>query len=146
MTTLPTANLPGGIDDAGPPVLICTGCGDAHGLLVEAIEAAVPVVPGLVSIEYSCSACGSFYGHDASVQQVAELLNAGVTAPGVLHFGRHFIHCSEPMEEVGEGISRLDPPAPRLDAGIDVAHGGGRLTAVRWLGNAANIMYRSHDQ
>ncbi len=96
MTTLPVANLPGGIDDAGPPALICTRCGAANDLIIEAIEATIPAVPGHVCLEYSCLSCDSFYGHNASVQQVATLLNAGATTPGVLHFGHHFIHCGEP--------------------------------------------------
>ncbi len=111
MTTSTTAKLPGGADNPGTPALICTRCGDADGLLIEAIGAIIPVMPGFVSIEYSCSACGSFYGHGATVQQVAELLNAGATAPGVLHFGHHFIHCGEPMEDIAEDTSRLHPPA-----------------------------------
>ena len=111
MTTSPAANLPGGIDDPGPSVLVCTACGTADDLVIEAIEAIIPAVPGFVCLEYSCSACGCFYGHDASVQQVATVLNAGATAPGVLHFGRYFIHCGEPMEDIGEGVVRLGPPA-----------------------------------
>lgn len=111
MTMLPVANLPGEIDNPGPPALICTRCGSANGLIIEAIEATIPAVPGHVCLEYSCLSCGSFYGHDASVQQVATLLNAGATTPGVLHFGHHFIHCGEPMEAIGEGISCLDGPA-----------------------------------
>ncbi|PYI65709.1 hypothetical protein CVV68_16810 [Arthrobacter livingstonensis] len=85
-------------------------------MVIEAIEATVPALPGHVSLEYSCMYCGSFYGHDASVQQVATLLNAGATAPGVLHFGRYFIHCGEPMEETEEGISGLDGPVGSKDS------------------------------
>ncbi|NVM95767.1 hypothetical protein [Arthrobacter wenxiniae] len=111
MTTSPSAKLPGGIEGPGPPALICSGCDTANNLLVEAIEAVNPAAPGFVSIQYSCSDCGSFYAHAASVQQVAELLNAGATAPGVLQFGRYFIHCGEPMEDIAAGVSHLGPPA-----------------------------------
>ncbi|MCQ9163990.1 hypothetical protein [Arthrobacter sp. STN4] len=110
MTTLPAGNLSGGIADAGVPALICTRCGTGNDLVIEAIEATSPALPGQVSLEYSCLSCGSFYGHDASVGQVAALLNAGATAPGVLHFGHHYIHCGEPMEETGEGLSCLNDP------------------------------------
>lgn len=111
MTSLPAASLPGGIDGPGAPDLVCTACGTANDLIVEGIEATVPAVSGLVSIEYSCSACDCFYGHDATLVQVATLLEAGATAPGVLPFGHLFIHCGEPMEDMGDGISPLNRPA-----------------------------------
>lgn len=110
MTLLPVATLPGEIDNAGTPALICTRCSTANDLIIEAIKETIPAVPGHVCLQYSCSACRSFYGHDATVQQVATLLNAGATAPGIPHFGHHFIHCGEPMEETGEGLSSLHPP------------------------------------
>jgi hypothetical protein len=81
-------------------------------LIIESIGPIKPTIAGRVCVEYSCSACGSFCAHDASVQQVAELLNSGATAPGVLHFGRYFIHCGEPMEELGDAGSQGNPSGP----------------------------------
>jgi hypothetical protein len=111
MATSTTANSPGGKEGPGTQTLVCPGCGSADDLLIEAIGAISPAESGRVCVEYSCSACGSFYAHAASVQQVAELLNAGATAPGVLQFGRYFIHCGEPMEDIAAGVSHLGPPA-----------------------------------
>ena len=110
MTMLPAANIPGEIDGAEPPALICAACGTADDLIIEGIGGTIPAVAGFVSIEYSCLECGSFYGHDASVQQVAKLLDAGVTSLGVLHFAYQFFHCGEPMEDIAEGLSGSGGP------------------------------------
>lgn len=115
MATSTTANSPGGKEGSGTQTLVCPGCGSADDLLIEAIGAISPAESGRVCVEYSCSACGSFYAHAASVQDVAELLNAAVTVPGVLQFGRYFIHCSEPMEEIAEGVSHSRSPADSQD-------------------------------
>ena len=80
-------------------------------MIIEGIGTLVPVVPGHVPLQYTCSACGSFYGQGTTIEQVATLLNASATTPGVLHVGRHFIHCNEPMTETGEAHSRLARPA-----------------------------------
>ena len=105
-----TVNLPEGACALGPPDLMCIRCGTTKALLIETIGPIIPVVPGRVSIEYTCSACGSLYVHGATVQQVATLLTAAPTTPGVLHFGRNFIHCCEPMAEAGDANSRLARP------------------------------------
>ena len=109
--TSSTANLPEGIDAPGPPDLLCTSCGTANALIIGTIGTIIPASPGRVSIEYTCSACGSFYVHGATVQQVAALLIAAATTPGVLHIGGNFIHCGEPMTETGDANSRLARPA-----------------------------------
>jgi hypothetical protein len=111
MAASPAANLHGGSDALGTQALNCSGCGSTDDLIIESIGPIEPKIAGRISVEYSCSACGSFSAHDATVQQVAELLNAGAIAPGVLRFGRYFIHCGEPMEELAEGASHLRPPA-----------------------------------
>ena len=100
-----------GTDALGSPDLLCTGCGSGNALTIEAIGTIIPASPGRVSIEYTCSACGSFYVHGATVQQVATLLNAAVTTPGVLRIGSSFIHCGEPMTETRKAHPRLARPA-----------------------------------
>ncbi|MDO5753348.1 hypothetical protein [Arthrobacter sp.] len=111
MTTSPTANLPGKVDAAEWPYLICTKCGTSNGLKIEALEGVIPASPDHVSIEYSCSDCDSFYGHRATVQQVARLLNASTPTLGVLRIGRAFIHCGQPMTETLEADAPLGDPA-----------------------------------
>lgn len=96
--------------DGMESTLQCEGCQTAKHLMIESIGPIQPIVVGRVAVEYSCGQCGSFFGHDATVQQVAKLLNATATAPGILHFGRYFIHCGEPMEELGGSVSHLHPP------------------------------------
>lgn len=109
--TCPTANLPEGSDTLGPPDLLCTSCGTASALLIGAIGTIIPASPGRVSIEYTCSACGSFYVHGATVQQVATLLTAAATTLRVLDIGSSFIHCGNPMTETGDTNSSLARPA-----------------------------------
>ncbi|WP_113718904.1 hypothetical protein [Arthrobacter dokdonensis] len=111
MAALPPADRHGGSDALGTQALICSGCGSTDDLIIEFIGPIKPKIAGRISVEYSCSACGSFSAQDATVQQVAEILNSGATAPGVLHFGRYFIHCGEPMLEIAEGLSHLHVPA-----------------------------------
>ena len=115
MAASPPANLQGGSDAPGTQALNCSACGSTDDLIIESIGPIKPKIAGRISVEYSCSACGSFCAHDATVQQVAELFNAGALAPGVLHFGRYFLHCGEPMEEIAEGVSHLHPPAGSQD-------------------------------
>ena len=111
VATSSNANLPQGIDAPGPPDLVCTSCGTANALIIGTIGTIIPASPGRVSIEYTCSACGSFYVHGATVQQVATLLTAAATTPGVLDIGSSFIHCGNPMTETGDTNSSLARPA-----------------------------------
>jgi hypothetical protein len=115
MAATPAASLHGGSDAPGTQALNCCGCGGTDDLIIEFIGPIKPKTADRIAVEYSCSACGAFCAQDATVQQVAELLNSGATAPGVLHFGRYFIHCGEPMEEIAEGVSHLHPPADSQD-------------------------------
>lgn len=89
ITTSSTPNLPGESDALGPTDLLCTTCGSAKALIIQAIGTSIPAASGRVSIEYTCSACGSIFGHCATVQQVATLLNAGATTTGDANSGRH---------------------------------------------------------
>ena len=109
--TYSTANLPQGPDIPGLSDLVCTSCDTAHALLIRSIGTIIPASPGRVSIEYTCSACGSFHVHGATVQQVATLLPTAAATSGVLHIGSSFIHCGEPMTEAADANPRLARPA-----------------------------------
>ena len=113
ITTSTTAHFPRETDASGLPDLLCTRCGNADALIIGGMGTLVPAAPGHVFIEYTCSVCGSIYNHGATVQQVASLLNAGATPPGVLHVGNNFIHCGEVLTETGEAYSRVARPAGR---------------------------------
>lgn len=102
--------------DVVESTLHCEVCQTAKHPMIESIGPLQPIVAGRVAVEYSCGRCGSFFGHDATVQQVAKLLNAKATIPGVLHFGRYFIHCGEPMEELGDRLSHLHRPIGGRDS------------------------------
>lgn len=91
------------------PALQCAGCQTAQYVMIESIGPVKPRIAGRVAVEYSCRKCGSFHAHDATVQQVAVLLNAAATAPRVRNLGRHCLQCGEPMDEFEEGDSRLHP-------------------------------------
>lgn len=79
----------------------CTKCHTSAHLTIESIHAAVPRTDGWVMVEYSCGRCESFYAHEASVQAVARFLTTNDTQSGVLKFGHSYIHCGEPMGEIG---------------------------------------------
>lgn len=85
----------------------CTDCRTSEHLIIESVQSMVPRTDGWVSVEYSCGKCESFYAHDVSVQAVARFLATADAQPGVLKFGRQYIHCGEPMEEVGMNITGL---------------------------------------
>ncbi|POH57272.1 hypothetical protein CVS28_16900 [Arthrobacter glacialis] len=85
---------------AGPQIT-CIDCNTSEDLTIESIEPVVPRTDGWVMVEYSCGKCESFYAHEASVQAVARFLTTSDTQPGVLRFGRYYIHCGEPMEAFG---------------------------------------------
>jgi hypothetical protein len=86
------------------PQIFCSDCGTSEHLIIESIESLVPKRDGWIAVEYSCGNCESFYAHEASVQDVAVFLAEGDESLGVLKFGRHYIHCGEPMEESGMKI------------------------------------------
>ena len=87
--------------------IFCMVCATSEHLIIESIESLVPRRDGWIAVEYSCGKCESFFAHEASVQHVALFLAEGDESPGVLKFGRHYIHCGEPMEESGMKISGI---------------------------------------
>jgi hypothetical protein len=89
---------------AGPHIS-CTKCHTPENLTIESIHPMVPRTVGWVMVEYSCGQCESFYAHEASVQALARFLTTNDTQSGVLQFGHSYIHCGEPMEEVGLDVT-----------------------------------------
>jgi hypothetical protein len=77
---------------------------------IRSIEALRPASETLVEVAYTCTTCGLFYAHPADVTQVAVILNRPGRTPGVLVFGGHYIHCSEPMEKAGAELRGLHTP------------------------------------
>lgn len=102
--------------------VFCSNCRTADFIVIESIQSLVPKQRGWVATEYSCGKCEYFYAAGVPVQAVARFL-ASVSIPsGVLKFGRHYIHCGEPMAEVkrhGRGASG------------DVREGGYPLVVLR---------------
>lgn len=94
------------LDVVGPQIT-CTDCNTSNHLTIESIQPVVPKTNGWVMVEYSCGKCESFYAHEASVQAVARFLTTSETQPGVLRFGRDYIHCGEPMEAIGVRVTNV---------------------------------------
>lgn len=87
------------IPSLSEPHIFCPVCASSVNLIIESIEPLVPRRDGWIAVEYSCGTCESFFAHEASTQDVAFFLAEGDEIPGVLRFGRYYIHCGEPMEE-----------------------------------------------
>lgn len=116
-----TSEFPDFQDDS----LSCTNCHTNRHLTVESIQAADSQSAGAVSVEYSCGGCEAFFAHEARVESVAKLLLASNSGSNILQFGRHYIHCGEPMSRgrlqlAGEDL--LD--APGMKAPIKVLRCG----------------------
>ncbi|MGJ3191975.1 hypothetical protein FQP90_17610 [Paenarthrobacter nitroguajacolicus] len=65
--------------------------------MVDTIDAHSDLSAGLVEVGYNCRNCGSFREHAATVADVAEVLNTSAKLPGLLQFGKHYLHCGVPM-------------------------------------------------
>lgn len=89
------------------PALECSSCHSAEHLAIESIQGLNPRIPGRVAGEYSCGRCEAFYAHDASVEAMAKILTNSPMTAGVLKFGRHYIHCGEPMERIDYRLPNL---------------------------------------
>ncbi|MHA7269874.1 hypothetical protein [Arthrobacter sp. HLT1-20] len=107
MTIDPSAKRDAPAARAMEPPLECIGCQSAEYLTIESIQGLNPRIPGRVAVEYSCGRCEAFYAHDASVETIAKVLTNTPMAAGVLKFGRHYIHCGEPMERVDYRLPAL---------------------------------------
>lgn len=104
----------------------CSACRSDGHLIIESIESLTPPVPGLVNVEYSCAACGSYYAHPATVRRIARVLNDAQPPSGVLRFGSHYIHCGEPMQvtevqSVSLQADFSDPPGSAPPATVSLS-------------------------
>lgn len=88
--------------------VFCSNCRTSDYIAIESIQPLVPKRFGWVAAEYSCGRCEYFYAAGVPVQALARFMASVSTPSGVLKFGRHYIHCGEPMEEFrrhGQGAS-----------------------------------------
>ncbi|MCT9869812.1 hypothetical protein [Paenarthrobacter aurescens] len=65
--------------------------------MVDTIGAHSDLSSGLIKVGYNCRKCGTFRAHAATVADVAEVLNTSENLPGLLQFGKQFLHCGVPM-------------------------------------------------
>lgn len=107
MSTISNAQLPGGAHRPPGDRLWCSECSTDEHLIVESIEALHPPQDGLVDVSYTCVECDYFYGHPASVHDVAAVLNRHGQMMGVLQFGGEYFHCGTPMTSVSSGTSSI---------------------------------------
>jgi hypothetical protein len=101
--------------------LQCTDCGTDRHLSIRSIESLRPYSETLVSVSYTCAACGQFLTHAADVAQIAVILNRrGRRTPDVLAFDGHYIHCGQPMQKAGTGTQRFHSSITTGQASEDV--------------------------
>ncbi|MDQ0850972.1 DNA-directed RNA polymerase subunit RPC12/RpoP [Arthrobacter sp. B3I9] len=110
MTIDPNGHTPDSrLPQASP--LQCTDCRSDSHLSISSIESLGPASENLVTVSYTCTACGQFLSHTADVAQVAVILNKYQGRnTDVLVFGGHYIHCGRPMEKAGSGLQRIHLP------------------------------------
>lgn len=106
--------------------LWCAVCGTDKHLNIESIQAQAPRSSQQLAVFYTCTSCGFSYSHPATVQQAGAILNRRGIQDGLLEFGSHYFHCSEPLREVktalrsfrapqtGRPPSRSSPPEAHL--------------------------------
>ena len=107
MSTTSNAKLPGEAHRPPGDRLWCSECRTNEHLIVESIEALHPPQDGLVDVSYTCVECDYFYGHPASIHDVAAVLNRHGQMMGVLQFGGEYFHCGTPMTSVSSGTSSI---------------------------------------
>jgi uncharacterized Zn finger protein len=93
--------------------LHCPACGTDTHLTIHSIDSAPLPAAGLVNVTYTCERCGDLHTEEASVAQVAAILNrpGPVAAAEVLQFGGQYIHCGEPMHAAGSELRSVYAPA-----------------------------------
>jgi|GEM_PF-1097322 len=74
----------------------------------------------LVHVIYACTACGSIHAHAAPFKEVAALLNDSDAVPGLLHFGRRYLHCGIPMTVAGTTLRRIQSPLSAAETDSDL--------------------------
>lgn len=104
----------------GVEEFLCVECGTAEHLEVEEIQTLESGLPGFVMTEYSCGKCEGFYAHEVPVAGLGAFLANTDTPAGVLKFGRHYIHCGEPMMEQEMRLYTLTAPGVRAEELADV--------------------------
>lgn len=107
MSTISNAKLPGEAHRPPGDRLWCSECRTDEHLIVESIEALHPPRDGMVDVSYTCVECDYFYGHPATVHDVAAVLNRHGQMVGVLQFGGEYFHCGAPMMSVSSGTSSI---------------------------------------
>ena len=107
MSTISNTQLPGEAHRPPGDRLWCSECRTDEHLIVESIEALHPPQDGLVDVSYTCIECDYFYGHPASIHDVAAVLNRHGQLMGVLQFGGEYFHCGTPMTSVSLGTSSI---------------------------------------
>ncbi|WP_345051830.1 hypothetical protein [Arthrobacter methylotrophus] len=94
--------------------LWCSGCGTDEHLVIESIQATAPRPSQQLAVFYTCTSCGRSYSHPATVQQAGAILNRRGIQDGLLEFGTHYFHCSEPLREVETALRSVEiPPSGR---------------------------------
>lgn len=112
MSTISDPDLFGGHRHPHPDYLHCTRCGTGEHILIHSLDPLPSPAQGLVVVSYSCEGCGGLHTQDASVSQVAAILNrpGPSAAADVLQFGGQYIHCGEPMHAAGSELRSVYSP------------------------------------
>jgi hypothetical protein len=112
MSTISDPDLFGGHRQPHPDRLHCLSCGTGRHLKIHSIDSLTPPAQGLVTVTYTCARCGEAQTQQASVPQVAAILNrpGPSTAADVLQFGGQYIHCGEPMHAAGSELRSVYSP------------------------------------
>jgi predicted RNA-binding Zn-ribbon protein involved in translation (DUF1610 family) len=126
MSTVSESAVPHEPHQPGAAPLWCARCGTDRHLIIESIQARSPRSSQQLAVFYTCTSCGFSYSHAATVQQAGAILNRRGIQDGLLEFGSHYFHCSEPLREVKTALrsfrapptgvprSRSSPPEARL--------------------------------
>jgi hypothetical protein len=112
MSTISDPDLFGGHRQPHPEHLHCNRCGAGRHLMIHSIDPLPSPAQGLVTGTYTCEGCGRLHTQQASVPQVAAILNrpGPSAAADVLQFGGQCIHCGEPMHSAGTELCSVYSP------------------------------------
>lgn len=112
MSTISESYITGGAHEPRADSLHCFDCHTDRHLVIESIEALSPPVPGMVVVSYTCTACGHYRVHQATVPQIAAIPNrpGPERISGILQFGGEYIHCGESMHTAGSELRGIHAP------------------------------------
>lgn len=110
MSTISESAIPHEPHRPGASPLWCDDCGTDKHLIIESIQARAPRFSQQIAVFYTCTSCGTSYNHAATVQQAGAILNRRGIQDGLLEFGSHYFHCSEPLREVKTAQRRFGAP------------------------------------